>query len=192
MIPTYGVKDCSYVWLVAEISVPVTRGQRSCSQHRPDEPQPCSPCWDHGCEAHIRTCGFSPQIPCSSANRNNEYFWMDDPEWQWEENNASYSERSWLLCVCHFLIRVTANCSAENHCNQFQTRSPWFWATDANGRFTAGLVSCRVWSLVLTFTYNCVYPTITSPGWLKLTLWEVRLWIWCRLGIKKVFWFCHM
>lgn len=39
----------------AGISVPVTRGQRSRSQHRTGEPRPCG---RRGCEPHIKTCGF--------------------------------------------------------------------------------------------------------------------------------------
>lgn len=60
VIPNYCVRSCSYLLLVAGISVPVTRGQRSYSQHHtaPMSPSQPAPCWHHGCEVHTQTCGF--------------------------------------------------------------------------------------------------------------------------------------
>jgi len=79
-----------------------------------------------------------------------------------------------LPCLSHVLIEVIVHCSAENsNCYQFQTHSPWFWTTEANGRFIADFISCRIWSLVLTFTHKCVYQNIICPGWIKLTFWKV-------------------
>lgn len=51
------------------------------------------------------------------------------------------------------------------------TYSPWFWTTDANGRFVTVLY--RIWSLGLMFNNSGVYQNIICPGWIKLTFWKV-------------------
>lgn len=102
----------------------------------------------HGWEFHVKICIFFPlRNPCSGAS-------LIVTCWTLLNGRSGMTLRGEQLmlftaiglpCLSRFLIGAVVHCSAENdNCNQFQTRSPWFWTTDANGRSIADLISCRI------------------------------------------------
>lgn len=109
----------------------------------------------HGCGCHVQTCIFFPCKPHAQVLALIVTCWI---LLNGRSGMTPRGEKLMLftaigLCLSRFLIGVTVHCSAANsNCKQFQTHTPWFWTTDANGRFTADLISYKIWSLVLTFT----------------------------------------